>query len=131
MIHRAIIGSERFIGILIEHFAGAFPVWLSPVQVKIIPVSDKVIDYARTVYQQLQDVALRVELDDRNEKLGAKIRDAQIQKIPYMVIVGQKELDGGKIAIRLRDGKDLGQIDINEFVVKVRDITSAKSLNLW
>ncbi len=132
MVHRTIIGSvERFVGILTEHYGGAFPAWLSPVQVKVIPVSDKVIDYARAVYQQLQDVVLRTELDDRNEKLGAKIRDAQMQKIPYMIIVGQKEVEGEKIAVRLRDGRDLGQMNISEFIVKVGDRVLTKSLNLW
>ena len=132
MIHRAPLGSEeRFIGFLIEHFAGAFPVWLSPVQVKILPVSDKVLDYARTVEKSLMEEGLRVELDDRNQTLGSKIRDAQIEKVPYMLIVGQKEQDLGKISLRLRDGRDLGQLDLKTFSSKVKGLVLTRSLSLW
>ena len=131
MIHAAIMGSiERYLSILIEHFAGAFPVWLSPIQVKIIPVSDKVLDYARTVKNQIGE-SLRPELDDRNEKLGAKIRDAQLQKVPYMVIIGQKELDSGKISLRLRDERDLGQMSLEEFTKAAKEKVDVKSLDLW
>ena len=132
VIHRAPLGSEeRFIGFLIEHFAGAFPVWLSPVQVKILPVSDKVLDYARTVEKSLMEEGLRVELDDRNQTLGSKIRDAQIEKVPYMLIVGQKEQDLGKISLRLRDGRDLGQLDLKTFSSKVKGLVLTRSLSLW
>lgn len=132
MIHAAIMGSiERYLSILIEHFAGAFPVWLCPTQIKVIPISDKFLDYATSININLQNQQMRTELDDRNEKLGAKIRDAQLQKIPYMVIVGQKELDDGKIAVRIRGGRDLGQMGIGEFTAKAGEIILAKSLNLW
>lgn len=132
MIHAAIMGSiERYLSILIEHFAGAFPVWLSPVQIKVIPVSDKVLDYATAVNRHLQDVVLRTELDDRNEKLGAKIRDAQIQKIPYMIIIGQKEQESGNISLRLRDERDLGQMNIGEFIQTVKNKVLTRSLDLW
>ena len=96
MVHRALLGSvERFFGILIEHYAGAFPLWLAPVQVEVCPVSEKVQDYAKHVYETLKNHGIRVHLDDRNEKLPAKIRDAQMQKIPYMLVVGPKEAEAG------------------------------------
>lgn len=121
MIHRVCFGSvERFIGILIEHFAGAFPTWLAPVQVKVIPVSDKTLDYGRSVYEQLQAAGIRVELDDRSEKMGFKIREAQVKKIPYMLIVGPKEAEEGVVSVRSRVGGDEGSSSVADFLNKIR-----------
>lgn len=132
MIHAAIMGSvERYLSILIEHFAGAFPVWLSPIQVKVIPVTDKVLDYATAVNQRLQDQVLRSGLDDRNEKLGAKIRDAQLQKIPYMIIIGQKEQESNKISLRLRDERDEGQMSLDDFIQAAKNRILTRELDLW
>ncbi len=117
MVHRALLGSvERFFGILIEHYAGAFPLWLAPVQVEICPVSEKVADYAKHVTETLKRHNLRVHLDDRNEKLPAKIRDAQLQKIPYMLVVGPKEAEAGTVAVRHRSKGDLGPKPLAELV---------------
>ena len=109
MIHRVVFGSiERFIGILIEHYAGRFPVWLSPVQVKVLSVSEKSRDYANSVYARLRSAGIRVEIDNRDEKIGYKIREAQLEKVPYMLVIGEKETENGNIAVRSRDGGDLG-----------------------
>jgi threonyl-tRNA synthetase len=117
MVHRALLGSvERFFGILIEHYAGAFPLWLAPVQVEICPVSEKVIDYAKHVTETLKRHGLRVHLDDRNEKLPAKIRDAQMQKIPYMLVVGGKEAEAGTVSVRHRSKGDQGPKPLAEVV---------------
>ncbi|MBR6504154.1 MAG: threonine--tRNA ligase [Clostridia bacterium] len=122
MLHRVVFGSiERFIGILIEHFAGAFPVWLSPVQVKVLPISDTQKNYASEVVEELRKYDIRVELDDRNEKIGYKIREAQLQKVPYMLVIGEKEAKEGKVAVRARKEGDLGAISIDEFVSKITD----------
>ena len=116
MIHRVAFGSiERFIGILIEHYAGKFPVWLSPVQVKILPVSEKFADYAEKVSDELKAAGVRVETDDRSEKLGYKIRSAQMEKVPYMLIVGEKELEGECVSVRRRDEGDIGSMSVGEF----------------
>lgn len=121
MLHRAIMGSpERFMAILIEHFAGAFPVWLSPVQVQILPIADRHFDYAKNVEKELKEAGVRVELDERSEKLGAKIRDAQMQKMPYMIIVGDKELEAKKVAVRKRSGEDLGSVELQEFIKNIK-----------
>ena len=121
MIHRVVFGSiERFIGILIEHYAGKFPVWLAPVQAKILLVSDVYSDYAKEVLEELRRAGIRAELDDRNEKLGYKIREAQMDKVPYMLIVGQKEKDENKVSIRSRDGGDVGGLEVGEFIQKVK-----------
>ena len=120
MIHRVVFGSiERFIGILIEHFAGAFPLWLAPVQVKVLPISDKYLDYANEVEKNLLEVGVRVELDSRAEKIGFKIREAQLEKIPYMLIVGEKEEADKLVAVRSRSEGDLGQVPLDEFTKKV------------
>ena len=117
MIHRVCFGSvERFIGILIEHFAGAFPVWLAPVQVKILPISEKYMDYAEKVSDQLDEAGVRVELDRRGEKIGYKIREAQKEKVPYMLIVGQQEEENGLVAVRTRAGGDEGQMSLEAFL---------------
>ncbi|MCR5575714.1 MAG: threonine--tRNA ligase, partial [Oscillospiraceae bacterium] len=120
MIHRVVFGSiERFIGIITEHFAGAFPVWLSPVQVKVMPITDRSADYAKQVAQQLADLGIRVETDLRNEKIGYKIREAQMQKLPYMLVVGDREAESGKVAVRTRSGEDLGAMPFDDFAAKL------------
>ena len=120
MIHRVALGSiERFIGILIEQYAGKFPVWLAPTQVKILPISDKYMDYANEVKKALFDAGVRVEMDDRAEKIGFKIREAQLQKVPYMLVVGEKEAAENQVAVRSRDKGEMGSMDLNEFVSMV------------
>lgn len=127
MIHRAIFGSfERFIGILTEHFQGAFPTWLSPVQVQIVPITDRNNEYGQKVLEQLKDSKIRAELDERSEKMQAKIRDAQLQKIPYMLIIGDREEKEGKVAIRTREGQDLGAMTVNEFLDKINEEINLK-----
>ena len=117
MIHRTIFGSmERFMGILIEHYAGKFPVWLAPVQVSILPISDKFNDYAYELKDKLKDKGIRVELDSRAEKIGYKIREAQLQRIPYMLIVGEKEVADNLVSVRKRDHGDLGQMNVEDFI---------------
>ena len=129
MIHRVAFGSiERFIGILIEHFAGAFPTWLAPVQVKVLPISDKFIDYAGSVRKQLDQAGIRVELDTRSEKIGYKIREAQMQKIPYMLIVGQKEQEEGVVAVRSRFQGDEGQCPLSEFTATVCEEIASRAV---
>jgi threonyl-tRNA synthetase len=119
-IHRAIFGSfERFIGILTEHFAGAFPTWLAPVQVRVLPVSAKHQEYGQRVFGRLRDAGLRVELDDRSEKLGYKIREAQVQKIPYMLVVGEREAMQSAASVRKRSGEDLGALPVERFLAEV------------
>ena len=130
MIHRAIIGSERFLAILIEHFAGAFPVWLSPVQVKVLPITDRNVKYSNEVIKRLSDQGVRVELDDRSETLQAKIRDAQVEKVPYMLVVGDREEKENKVAVRLRTGKDLGQMSLDNFLNRLKEKINNKSLDL-
>ena len=128
MIHRAIFGSfERFIAILTEHFQGAFPVWLSPVQIQIIPIAERHLDYAQKILEQLKAANIRGELDTRAETMQAKIRDAQIQKIPYMLIVGDRESETGKVAVRTREEKDLGAMLIQEFIDKLKREIELKS----
>lgn len=120
MIHRAILGSmERFIGILIEHYAGKFPAWLAPVQVSILPISDKYNDYAEEVKNALELKGIRVEMDVRSEKIGFKIREAQMQKIPYMLVVGEKEVENNAVSVRTRDGGDMGALGLSEFIDKI------------
>src|SRR3954470_5364176 len=131
MIHRAILGSiERFIGIIIEHFAGAFPVWIAPVQATVLPLSEKFIDYAAETTRKLRDAGLRVEVDASNEKLGAKIRDAQLKKIPYMLVVGEKEVAAGTVSVRKRTGGEQLSMSIDEFVAEARRVIAGRSLTL-
>ncbi len=128
MIHRVAFGSiERFIGILIEHFAGAFPTWLAPVQVKVLPISDKFIEYGDKVRQRLDEAGIRVELDTRSEKIGYKIREAQMQKIPYMLIVGQKEQEESKVSVRSRFAGDEGQKSMDEFIAGVKEEVASRT----
>ena len=129
MIHRAIMGSlERFIGILVEHFAGAFPTWLAPVQARVIPVGAGHLEYGREVLQALRRGGLRAELDERGEKVGYKIRDAQVQKIPYMLVVGEKEVASRSVAVRHRDRGDLGAVPVDEFVRRVQEEVRTRAL---
>ena len=120
MVHRALLGSmERFLGVLIEHYGGAFPVWISPVQVKILPIADRHIKYALKVKKRLEKESMRVELDSRNEKIGKKIREAQLEKVPYMLIIGDREVKSNTLSLRLRSEKDLGEIRIDKFISKI------------
>ena len=122
LIHRALFGSfERFIGIITEHFAGAFPAWLAPVQVKVLPISDNQKEYAQKVVDELSANGIRVELDDRQEKIGYKIREAQLSKVPYMLIIGEKEVEAGAVGVRARKEGDIGAMPINEFVAKLQE----------
>ncbi len=131
MVHRALFGSvERFFGVLIEHYAGAFPLWLAPVQVGLVPISEKHIDYAKKVQSQLQMAGLRVELDDRNEKMNAKIRDLTMQKIPYVLIMGDKEAAANAVSVRTRGKGDQGSIPLDEFIEKAKRLVGEKSLSL-
>ena len=128
MIHRTCYGSiERFIGILIEHYVGAFPVWLAPVQVKILPITDRQIEYAQTLAAQMKAKNIRVEIDDRNEKIGYKIREGQMEKVPYMLIIGDKEKDTGTVAVRQRGKGDIGSVPAADFIAGVMDEIAAKS----
>ena len=127
MIHRVCFGSiERFIGILIEHFAGKFPVWLAPVQVKVIPVSEKSMEYAQGVYDQLKAAGIRTELDRKDEKVGYKIRQAQLEKVPFMLVLGEKEAAEDKITVRSRDKGDLGVADLSTFIADVKKMTETR-----
>ena len=120
MIHRVVFGSiERFIGIITEHFAGAFPVWLSPVQVKVMPITDRTSDYAKDVAAKLSAAGVRVETDLRNEKIGYKIREAQMQKTPYMLVIGDREAESGAVAVRTRGGEDLGAMPLDAFIERI------------
>ncbi|MBO4343085.1 MAG: threonine--tRNA ligase [Clostridia bacterium] len=121
MIHRVCFGSiERFIGILIEHFAGAFPTWLAPVQVKVMSISDNQYDYAKSVCDKLTESGIRCEFDDRNEKIGYKIREAQLQKVPYMLVIGDKEVETGRVAVRSRKNGDEGAKELDAFIAEIK-----------
>ncbi|MBF8260665.1 MAG: thrS, partial [candidate division NC10 bacterium] len=121
MVHRALLGSlERFFGVLIEHHAGAFPMWLAPVQARVVPVADRFQPYARQVSDRLRAAKARAEVDARNEKVGFKIRDAEMQKIPYILVVGDKEATTGTVSVRKRGGQDLGVMPIDELVAVIQ-----------
>ena len=130
MIHRAIFGSfDRFIGIITEHFAGAFPMWLSPVQIKILPIStEKHAEYANKLAEKLDELGFRVEVDDRNEKIGYKIREAQVQKVPYMLVIGDKEIEEGTVGVRNRKDGDLGAMKLEDFIAKAKEEVDTKAL---
>jgi threonyl-tRNA synthetase len=131
MIHRAPFGSlERFIGILIEHFNGAFPAWLSPVQAVMIPVADRHLDYAKSVAEQLKAEGIRVHVDDSQSRMGAKIREATMQKVPWMLVAGDRDIEQGAVSVRLRTGEDLGAIAVKDFIRQARIVIDAKSLEL-
>ena len=121
MIHRACFGSmERFIGILTEHYAGAFPTWMAPVQVKILPISEKHVEYAKDLAKQMHRDYVRVEVDDRSEKIGYKIRQAQMAKVPYMLVVGDKEVEEGTVNVRKHGGDELGSVPFEEFFNSIK-----------
>lgn len=127
MVHRALLGSiERFFGVLIEHYGGAFPAWLAPVQAGVIPIADRHVAYAHGVAEQLQKAGLRVEVNDSSDRMQAKIRAAQLQKVPYMLIIGDREVESGAVAVRLRDGQDLGAQSVPDFVVMVQAAVAEK-----
>lgn len=127
MIHRAIFGSiERFIGILIEHYAGNFPVWLAPVQVKILPITDRIADYALNIAKKMKELNYRCEVDSRNEKIGYKIREAQLEKVPYMIVVGDKESENNAVAVRSRKDGDLGAMSFEDFIRKLAEENEKK-----
>ena len=128
MIHRVVLGSiERFIGVITEHFAGAFPLWLAPVQVKVLPITDRAHEYARELNQKLNDLNIRSEVDCRSEKLGYKIREAQLQKIPYMLVVGDRDMENGTVSVRTRKGEDLGAMTPDAFIAKCLAEIASKS----
>jgi len=127
VVHRAILGSiERFFGVLIEHYAGAFPAWLAPVQATVIPIADRHLEYAHMVEKSLKEQGIRVEVDDRSERMNAKIRHAQLQKVPYMLVVGDKESDANSVAVRLRDGQDAGSKTLTEAIALIQEAIQAK-----
>jgi threonyl-tRNA synthetase len=130
MVHRALFGSiERFFGVLIEHYAGAFPLWLAPVQAIVLPITDRVNDYAQGVAKELREAGLRVETNLRSEKIGAKIRDAQLQKIPFMLVTGDREMEEGKVAVRERTKGDIGVMTLEEFKEKARELVRTRAIN--
>jgi threonyl-tRNA synthetase len=122
IIHRAQLGThERFIGFLLEHYAGRFPLWLSPLQVKILPISDKFLDYAQTLLQSLKNADIRAEVDERNEKIGKKVRDTELARVPYMLVIGEKEMNDKTISIRRHGKGDLGVKNTEEFISEVKE----------
>ena len=130
MIHRALLGSiERFIGVITEHFAGAFPAWLSPVQVKLLPVTDRAMDYAKNVAAQLDSQGFRVEVDGRNEKIGKKIREATLEKIPFMLVVGDRDMENKTVSVRTRSGEDLGAMSLEAFAAKLGEDVATKAIH--
>lgn len=130
IIHRAPLGThERFIGFLLEHYAGKFPTWLAPLQVKILPISDKFMDYANSILNKLKKADIRAEIDDRNEKIGKKIRDTELARVPYMLVIGEKEMNEGKAAIRRQGKGDLGAKDVEDFIAEIKEEILSRSDN--
>ena len=130
MVHRALYGSvERFFGILLEHYAGAFPLWLAPVQVAVMPITDRQAEYAKTVHGKLEAAGLRSHLDDRKEKVNLKIRDAQMQKVPYMLVVGDREAEAGTVSVRHRKHADLGAKPLDQFIAETVALVESKAFN--
>jgi threonyl-tRNA synthetase len=128
MVHRALYGSiERFFGILVEHYAGAFPMWLAPVQATVLPITDRNVEYAKQVAERLDAAGIRVTVDDRNEKVNLKIRDAQLQKVPYMLVVGDREGANGQVALRHRKQGDLGARTVEDFIALAKDLIETKA----
>lgn len=128
VIHRVLYGAiERFIAMLIEHYAGAFPLWLAPVQMIVLPITDRAKEYGQTVMERLEEAGLRAEIDDRNEKIGFKIREAQLQKIPYMLVIGDKEVESGVVAVRTREGGDQGTMGVSELITQAVAQVATKS----
>jgi threonyl-tRNA synthetase len=131
MIHRTLLGSmERFVGGLVEHYAGAFPAWLAPQQVAIIPITDDQFEVGREIATRLKDAGLRVEVDTSSGRMQAKIRNAQLQKVPYMLVLGKREAEAGTVAVRLRSGEDLGAMPVQQFLDLVLPVVETKSLSL-
>ena len=129
MIHRVVFGSvERFIGVLIEHFAGAFPLWLSPVQAAVLPIADRHADRAHEIEAELKKYGIRVKVDDRSEKIGYKIREAQLQKTPYMLVVGDKEVDNGTVSVRHRGEGDIGSMELSSLCDRLADEVKTKAI---
>jgi len=129
MVHRALFGSvERFFGVLIEHYAGAFPMWLAPVQVAVLPITDRVNDYAQELADELRNCGFRVEANLRSEKIGAKIRDAQLQKVPFMLVVGDREKEQRVVAVRERAKGDIGAMSVDEFKEMARRLVETRAL---
>jgi len=130
MIHRTVLGSmERFFACLTEHYAGAFPVWLAPVQAVVIPIADRHNAYAAELFEQMRAGDMRAQLDDRSERMNMKIRDAQLAKIPYMLIVGDKEVENSMVSVRLRNGEDLGSVKFSDFVERVESLVKSRELS--
>ena len=130
MIHRVVFGSiERFIGVITEHFAGAFPTWLAPVQVKLMAMTDRTHDAVNDLADKLNAAGIRVETDLRNEKIGFKIREAQMQKIPYMLIIGDKEVENGVVAVRSRKAGDLGTMTLDAFIERINEEVRTKAID--
>jgi threonyl-tRNA synthetase len=130
MVHRALYGSiERFFGILIEHYAGAFPVWLAPVQATVLPITDRQLEYARSVKRDLEAAGIRATVDERSEKVNLKIRDAQLQKVPFMLVVGDREQQNGMVAVRNRKHGDQGAKPLSEVVAKIRELIESKAVS--
>jgi threonyl-tRNA synthetase len=128
MVHRTVLGSmERFMACLVENYAGAFPVWLSPVQVAIIPIADRHLSYANQVADELRENGIRVQVDARSERMNLKIREAQLMKIPYMFVVGDKEMEASQVSLRLRSGEDSGLLPVSKFLDRVRPIIETKA----
>jgi len=128
MVHRALLGSiERFFGVLVEHYGGAFPVWLCPVQAVVIPIADRHAGYAHQVAGDLRAKGLRVDVDDRDDRMKAKIRDAQLAKVPYMLVVGDREAESGDVAVRLRTERDLGSMPVSQFAALAEAAIDARS----
>jgi threonyl-tRNA synthetase len=128
MVHRALYGSvERFFGILLEHYAGAFPVWLAPVQATVLPITDRNLEYARAIETRLKEAGLRVTVDDRKEKVNLKIRDAQLQKVPFMLVVGDREQQNDSVSVRNRKHGDLGSKRVDDFLTDIQRLIAAKT----
>jgi threonyl-tRNA synthetase len=131
MVHRALLGSlERFFGILVEHYAGAFPLWLAPEQVRVLPLTEKQGEHAERVMMDLKDAGFRVGLDGRSEKIGARIRDAQMERIPYMAVIGAREVESGSVAVRSRSEGDKGPMEMSAFVAMLRDEVTSKRCSI-
>ena len=130
MIHRTVLGSmERFFACLTEHYAGAFPVWLAPLQVVLIPIADRHAEYASKIYAEMRSQDIRVQLDDRSERMNMKIREAQLNKIPYMLVMGDKEVENGTVSVRLRNGEDLGSLDLPAFMQRLESVIKSRELH--
>jgi threonyl-tRNA synthetase len=129
MVHRTVLGSmERFMACLVEQYAGAFPVWLAPVQVVVIPIADRHMEYAGKVANELKEKDLRVHMDDRSERMNLKIREAQLQKVPYMIVVGDKEAESSAVSVRLRSGEDLGSMAVSDLISRIEAVVQTKEV---